>query len=197
VHNANLKIVNPSRGIFETGKGSIRKLKMTTQEFKRKLAAILSADVEGYSRLMDDDEEATVRTLTKYRNAITDLTQQFRGRVVDSPGDNILAEFSSVVDVIRNQGKPGDLYRLEGDCIPERVRAKNSLHQVDFLETLTLCQTLDKVPKTVILGVEPEDIETLSTELTPIARSRVNPIINKVLHEIKRLRGSYRKRMDD
>jgi hydrogenase maturation protease len=197
VHNANLKIVNPSRGIFETGKGSTRKLKMTTQEFKRKLAAILSADVEGYSRLMDDDEEATVRTLTIYRNAITDLTQQFRGRVVDSLGDNILAEFSSVVDIIRNQGKPGDLYRLESDCIPERIRAKNSLHQVDFLETLTLCQTLDKVPKTVILGVEPEDIETLSTELTPIARSRVNPIINKVLHEIKRLRGSYRKRMDD
>ena len=68
--------------------------------FKRKLAAILSADVEGYSRLMDDDEEATVRTLTAYRTAITDLVQQYRGRVVDSPGDNILAEFASVVDSV-------------------------------------------------------------------------------------------------
>ena len=47
---------------------------MTQEGFKRKLAAILSADVEGYSRLMDDNEEATVRTLTIYRNAITDLT---------------------------------------------------------------------------------------------------------------------------
>ena len=56
---------------------------MTDEDFKRKLAAILSADVEGYSRLMDDDEEATVRTLTTYRNAITEITQQFRGRVVD------------------------------------------------------------------------------------------------------------------
>jgi len=73
---------------------------MADEGFKRKLAAILCADVEGYSRLMDDDEEATVRTLTSYRNAITDLTQQFRGRVVDSPGDNILAEFSSVVDAV-------------------------------------------------------------------------------------------------
>ena len=73
---------------------------MAEEGFKRKLAAILSADVEGYSRLMDDDEEATVRTLTTYRNAITDLTQQFRGRVVDSPGDNILAEFTSVVDAV-------------------------------------------------------------------------------------------------
>jgi adenylate cyclase len=73
---------------------------MADEGFKRKLAAILSADVEGYSRLMDNDEEATVRMITAYRNAITDLTQQFRGRVVDSPGDNILAEFSSVVDAV-------------------------------------------------------------------------------------------------
>lgn len=73
---------------------------MTQEGFKRKLTAILSADVEGYSRLMDDDEEATVRTLTTYRTAITDLVQQFRGRVVDMPGDNILAEFTSVVDAV-------------------------------------------------------------------------------------------------
>jgi adenylate cyclase len=73
---------------------------MADEGFKRKLAAILSADVVGYSLLMDDDEEATVRTLTSYRNAITDLTQQFRGRVVDTPGDNILAEFFSVVDAV-------------------------------------------------------------------------------------------------
>jgi len=73
---------------------------MVEEGFKRKLAAILSADVEGYSRLMDDDEEATVRTLTSYRTAITDLVQQFRGRVVDTPGDNILAEFTSVVDAV-------------------------------------------------------------------------------------------------
>jgi len=59
---------------------------MADEGFKRKLAAILSADVEGYSRLMDDDEGATVRTLTSYRSEITDLVQQFSGRVVDSPG---------------------------------------------------------------------------------------------------------------
>jgi TolB-like protein/class 3 adenylate cyclase len=73
---------------------------MADEGFKRKLAAILSADVEGYSRLMDDDEEATVRTLTTYRTAIAELVQKFRGRVVDSPGDNILAEFASVVDAV-------------------------------------------------------------------------------------------------
>jgi adenylate cyclase len=55
---------------------------------ERKLTAILSADVKGYSRLMGEDEEATIRTLTAYREALTTLIQQQRGRVVDSPGDN-------------------------------------------------------------------------------------------------------------
>ena len=73
---------------------------MAEEGFKRKLTAILSADVEGYSRLMGEDEEATIRTLTTYRNAIAKLVQQYRGRIVDSPGDNILSEFTSVVDAV-------------------------------------------------------------------------------------------------
>ncbi len=73
---------------------------MTTEGFKRRLTAIFSADAEGYSRLMREDEEATIRTLTAYRSAMTNLIQQYRGRVVDSPGDNLLAEFSSVVDAV-------------------------------------------------------------------------------------------------
>jgi adenylate cyclase len=64
---------------------------------ERRLAAILSADVKGYSRLMGDDDVATVETLTAYRETMTKLISQHRGRVVDSPGDNVLAEFSSVV----------------------------------------------------------------------------------------------------
>ena len=73
---------------------------MNYKDIKRKLTAILSADVEGYSRLMEDDEETTVRTLTAYRTAISDLVHQFRGRIVDTPGDNILADFTSVVDAV-------------------------------------------------------------------------------------------------
>ena len=74
---------------------------MATQDFKRKLTAILSADVEGYSRLMGEDEDATIRTLTAYRELMSTLIQKHRGRVVDSPGDNLLAEFLSVVNGVR------------------------------------------------------------------------------------------------
>jgi adenylate cyclase len=73
---------------------------MTAQEVKRKLTAILSADVKGYSRLMGEDEKGTVRTLNAYREAMANLIQQHYGRVVDTPGDNLLAEFASVVDAV-------------------------------------------------------------------------------------------------
>jgi adenylate cyclase len=64
---------------------------------ERKLTAILSADVKGYSRLMGEDEEATIRTLTAYREVMTSLIQHHRGRVVDSPGDNLLGSLNGVI----------------------------------------------------------------------------------------------------
>jgi len=104
------------------------------------------------------------------------------------------ADHLIVVDAIRNNGKPGDLYRLESDAIPNRIRAKNSLHQVDFLEALTMCQALDKVPETVILGVEPLDIETLSIELTPTTRIKIDQMIEMVLSELDRLGVSFNRK---
>lgn len=74
---------------------------MTEDLIKRKLSAILSADAKDYSRLMRSDEEATVRTLTKYRSVIAELVSKYQGRVVDSPGDNVLAEFASVVHAVQ------------------------------------------------------------------------------------------------
>ncbi|MCZ6772266.1 MAG: adenylate/guanylate cyclase domain-containing protein, partial [Proteobacteria bacterium] len=68
---------------------------------ERKLAAILSADVEGYSRLVEDDDEAAIRTLTAHREVMRALIEAHHGRVVDTPGDNLLAEFPSVVDAVR------------------------------------------------------------------------------------------------
>ncbi|MFC1825626.1 adenylate/guanylate cyclase domain-containing protein, partial [Thermodesulfobacteriota bacterium] len=71
---------------------------MSPEKYKRRLTAIFSADAAGYSRLMGDDEAATVGTITSYREIMADLIEQHRGRIVDSPGDNVLAEFASVVD---------------------------------------------------------------------------------------------------
>ena len=69
-------------------------------EGERRLAAILSADVAGYSKLMGDDERATVLTLTDYREVFGDHISRHKGRLVDSPGDNLLAEFASPVEAV-------------------------------------------------------------------------------------------------
>jgi adenylate cyclase len=95
---------------------------METHHAKRKLTAILSADVKGYSRLMQDDEEATVQTLTAYREIITTLIDLYRGRLVDSPGDNLLAEFASVVDAVQCAVEVQRELRARNDNLPENRR---------------------------------------------------------------------------
>src|ERR1700674_2392592 len=67
---------------------------------ERRLAAILCADVFGYSRLMGLDEEATLRTLTSHRKIIDSQIEQHHGRFVNSAGDSVLAEFASVVEAV-------------------------------------------------------------------------------------------------
>ena len=95
---------------------------MATQDFKRKLTAILSADVKGYSRLMGEDELMTINTLKKYRDIITSLIQDFRGRVVDSPGDNLLAEFSSVIEAVQCAVEIQKQLKSKNDELPESRR---------------------------------------------------------------------------
>jgi adenylate cyclase len=95
---------------------------MTTQEVKRKLAAILSADVKGYSRLMGEDEEWTVHTLNTYKDMMKGLIQQHRGRVVDAPGDNVLAEFASVVDAVQCSVEIQQVLRAKNAMLPENRR---------------------------------------------------------------------------
>ena len=67
---------------------------------KRKLAAILSADVVGYSRLLPDNEAATVKALTRCREILSTDIARHRGRIGDAPGDNLLAEFASPVEAV-------------------------------------------------------------------------------------------------
>jgi adenylate cyclase len=92
---------------------------MTEELTKRKLTAILSADVKGYSRLMQDDEEATVSTVTEYREVMTGLIEGQNGKVVDAKGDNLLAEFASVVDAVRCGVEIQKELKVKNDELPE------------------------------------------------------------------------------
>ena len=88
---------------------------------ERKLTAILCADVFGYSRLMGEDEEATLRTLSSNRKLIDSLIEQHRGRFVNSAGDSVLAEFASVVNAVQCAVKIQTTLKAENTSLrPER-----------------------------------------------------------------------------
>ena len=97
---------------------------MESNRVRRKLAAILSADVHGYSLLMQDDETETVQTLTRYKQVMTDLITQHYGRVVDAPGDNLLAEFDSVVDAVQGAVAIQKELRVRNGEYPEHRRMR-------------------------------------------------------------------------
>jgi adenylate cyclase len=89
---------------------------------ERKLAAILSADVVGYSRLMAEDEAGTIQTLTNYRKLITGLVTDHHGRVVDAPGDNLLAEFPNALDAVQCAVEIQGVLRVRNQSLSEQRR---------------------------------------------------------------------------
>jgi adenylate cyclase len=95
---------------------------MATGDVKRKLTAIFSADVEGYSRLMGEDELATIETLTSHKEIMGKLIRQYRGRVVDSTGDNLLAEFASVVDAVQCAVEVQQVLSAKNETLSENRR---------------------------------------------------------------------------
>jgi len=87
----------------------------------RRLAAILSTDAAGYSRLMAEDEAGTIQTITAYREVISGLVRDHRGRVVDMPGDNVLAEFPAALDAVECAVEmQRELKARNADLPPER-----------------------------------------------------------------------------
>jgi adenylate cyclase len=90
------------------------------EKVNRKLRAIISADVKGYSILMADNEIATIGTLKQYREIMSKLINQYGGRVVDSPGDNMLAEFGSVIDGLKCAVKIQQELRGRNAELPEK-----------------------------------------------------------------------------
>src|SRR5512147_1132581 len=74
---------------------------MTDDKVKRRLTTVLCADVQGYSRLMEADEAGTLATLRRHRTAIAGLVARHDGRIVNTWGDAVIAEFASVVEAVQ------------------------------------------------------------------------------------------------
>ena len=152
--------------------------------------------VLGIGNILLSDEGAGIRVIEKLqeRYEFPENVSVLDGGTLGLSLLGVISEVDHliVVDAVRNGGKPGSLYRMEGNDLPKRIRSKNSLHQVDFLETMTMCQVLDTVPETVILGIEPLDIESVSLESTPTILAKMDILIDMVLKELDRLGAKYK-----
>ncbi len=95
---------------------------MPQELVNRKLSGILSADVVGYSRLMEENEASTIQSIEDNKNLIGKLVEEYNGRVVDSPGDNILAEFSSVVNAVECAVRIQEEMKIKNSGLPEDTR---------------------------------------------------------------------------
>ena len=149
----------------------------------------------GIGNILLADEGVGVRVIERLeeRYGFSDDVTLVDGGVL---GLNLLgtlvdADHVVVVDAVRGHGHPGSLYRLEENEIPEHFTAKNSLHEVGFPEILAACRALGKAPDIVVVGVEPEDIETPSLDLTPAIQARMDEISAMVLEELDRLGAAY------
>ncbi len=102
---------------------------------ERRLTAILSADAVGYSRLMAADEEETLRAITAYREQLSALVGEHRGRVVDAPGDNLLAEFPSALDAVRCALEIQRVVATRNDPLPgdRRMEFRIGVHLGDVM----------------------------------------------------------------
>jgi hydrogenase maturation protease len=103
------------------------------------------------------------------------------------------SDFAIIVDIVRAGGAPGEIYRIDEKDLPEKIPYKSSLHELNVVETLIYAEELGNKPRTVVIGIEPGDWTSWSTELTEPLRNRMENLVAAVLAEIEKAGGSWKK----
>ena len=156
--------------------------------------------VLGVGNILLHDEGVGVKAVDKLQAEydFSDNVQLFDGgtlglRLLDpiSEADHLI-----VVDCVRYGHPPGTLYRFSIEDFEKRVTFKNSLHQLDLVETLAFAEIIGNRPSTVVVGIEPENISPWGMELTEVVQARLGDMCAKVLEEIAAAGGSFRLRQD-
>lgn len=112
-------------------------------------------------------------------------------------GPIIDSDYLIIVDIVLNEGKPGDVFRLLGEDLRKACAFTNSLHQTDLLDTLAQCSLMGEVPEDVILyGIEPVNYHDMSTELTPELAAKIPDVVQVVLKEVELAGGTYAPRTE-
>lgn len=168
---------------------------VTAQNDKTAVIQTPQITVLGVGNILLSDEGVGVRVVERLSEqyAFPDHVQVLDGGVLGVRLMGIIGgtDVLIVVDAVKNEQPPGTLYRLADEQVPRRVLAKQSMHQMDLPEVLALCSAIDKNPRTIVLGVEPEDMTTMAVELTPTIAAKVDDLVAMVLVELDRLGVVY------
>jgi hydrogenase maturation protease len=158
-------------------------------------AQVPQITVLGVGNILLSDEGIGVRVVERLSRqyAFPDNVQILDGGVLGVRLMGIIGgtDILIVVDAVKNQQAPGTLYRLADEEVPRRVLAKQSMHQMDLPEVLALCSAIDKDPRTIVVGVEPQDITTMAVELTPLIAAKLDDLVTMVLKELDQLGIRY------
>ena len=151
--------------------------------------------VLGVGNILLRDEGVGVRIVEKLQQ---DYTFSPNVRLLDGGTLGLMllepimgADTLIVVDAIKSGQPPGTIEKLPLAVLRKRISIKNSLHQLDLLDTLAHAEFLERLPQAIIIGIEPEEIATLSLELSETVRSRREDLVSAVLREIPRAGGGY------
>jgi len=118
------------------------------------------------------------------------LGLRLMGPIMDS-------DYLIIVDIVLNEGKPGDMFRLLGEDLNKACAFKNSMHQTDLLDTLANCSLVGSAPEDVILyGIEPVNYEDMSAALSPELEDKLPEAMEAVLKEVEKAGGTYSIRTD-
>lgn len=104
------------------------------------------------------------------------------------------SDYLIVCDAVLGDGPPGSLYRLTGDDLRQSLAFKNSMHDTDLVDTLIYCELAGNRPEALIIGMEPEDYDTMATDLSPAVDANMPQMVERVLAEITAAGGTYKPR---
>lgn len=168
---------------------------MTPGDDTRPVTQVPQITVLGVGNILLSDEGVGVRVVERLSQAYVfpDNVQVVDGGVLGIRLMGIIGgtDILIVVDAVKNRQPPGTLYRLADEEVPRRVLAKQSMHQMDLPEVLALCSAIDKTPRTIVVGVEPQDMTTMAVDLTPVIAAKVDDLVAMVLVELDHLGVEY------
>ncbi|SKA71693.1 hydrogenase maturation protease [Paucidesulfovibrio gracilis DSM 16080] len=101
------------------------------------------------------------------------------------------SDYLIVCDAVLGDGPPGSIYRLTGEDLRQSLAFKNSMHDTDLVDTLIYCELAGNRPEAVIIGMEPEDYQTMATDLSGAADANLPQMIKHVLAEVESAGGTH------